>query len=80
MLAVRCTQNAQGKRFQRSRFGAQFAQALIEDMKPRLHTVRFGELVDIGKFNFVHVENGNTVVWDSLRQITIHEIIMMIEK
>jgi hypothetical protein len=30
MLAVRCTQNAQGKRFQRQRFGAQFAQALIE--------------------------------------------------
>jgi hypothetical protein len=30
MLAARCTQNAQGRRFQRPRFGAQFAQALIE--------------------------------------------------
>jgi hypothetical protein len=33
MLAARCTQNAYGKRFQRSRFGAQFAQALIEFVK-----------------------------------------------
>jgi len=33
MLAARCTQNAQGRRFQRPRFGAQFAQALIESMQ-----------------------------------------------
>ena len=32
MLAVRCTQNVQGRRFQRPRFGVQFAQALIESL------------------------------------------------
>ena len=30
MLAARCTQNVQGRRFQHPRFGAKFAQALID--------------------------------------------------
>lgn len=53
---------------------------IIYDMKPRLHAVRFGELANIKKFKSVHVKNGNTLVWDSLRQITIHEIIRMVER
>lgn len=42
--------------------------------------VRFGGLEDIEKFKSVRVENGDTVGWDSLRQITIHEIIRMVER
>lgn len=53
---------------------------IIYDMKPRLQAVRFCELADINRFKGVRVENENTIVWDSLRQITIDEIINMIER
>lgn len=53
---------------------------IIYDMKPRLQAVRFCELADIKRFKAVRVENGNTLVWDSLRQITIDEIISIIER
>lgn len=45
------------------------------DMKPRLHAVRFCELADIDRFKAVCVENGNTLMWGRLCQITIDEII-----
>lgn len=53
---------------------------IIYDMKPRLKSVRFCELADINKFKAVTVENENTLVWDSLCQITINEIISNIER
>lgn len=49
-------------------------------MKPRLHAVRFCNLADIKKFKDVKVENGNTLVWDSLCEITIDEIMNIIER
>lgn len=50
------------------------------DMKPRLQAVRFCELTDINKFKAVSIENGNTLVWSSLCQITIDEIISIMER
>jgi len=53
---------------------------IIYDMKPRLQAVRFCGLADIERFKAVKVENGNTLVWDSICQITIDEIINIIER
>ncbi len=53
---------------------------IIYDMKPRLQTVRFCQLADINRFKAVWVKNENILVWDSLCQITIDEIINNIEK
>lgn len=53
---------------------------IIYDMKPRLDAVRFFPLADIQKFKNVRVENGDTLVWDSLCQITISEIISLVER
>lgn len=53
---------------------------VIYDMKARLQSVRFCGLADINKFKAVGIENGNTLVWDSLCQITIHEIINILER
>lgn len=53
---------------------------IIYDMKPRLKAVRFCKLSDPELFRSFHVENGNTLIWDSLCQITIDEIINNIER
>lgn len=53
---------------------------IIYDMKPRLQTVRFSGLNDINRFKAVRVEHENTLIWNSLCQITIDEILKMIEK
>lgn len=53
---------------------------IVYDMKPRLQAVRFGGLKDLSKFKAVKVEHGSTLVWDSLCQITIDEIINMLER
>ena len=53
---------------------------IIYDMKPRLQAVRFCKLADIKRFKDVRVENGNTIVWDSLCQITIDEVFSIIER
>lgn len=53
---------------------------IIYDMKPRLQTVRFCKLSDPNCFKDLHIENGNTLVWDSLCQLTIDEIISNIER
>lgn len=53
---------------------------IIYDLKPRLHAIRFCNLGDINKFKSVKVENDNTLVWDTLCQITIDEIIYTIER
>lgn len=53
---------------------------IIYDIKPKLKTARFCGLLDINKFKAVSVENENTLVWDSLCQITINEIISNIER
>jgi len=53
---------------------------IIYDMKPRLQSVRFCKLADIDKFKSVKIENENTLVWDSLCQVTIDEIISNIER
>jgi len=53
---------------------------IVYDMKPRLETVRFCGLADINSFKAVKVEDENTLVWDSLCQITIDEVLSMIER
>lgn len=53
---------------------------IIFDMRPKLKTLRFSHLADLNRFKSVRVEHGNTLVWDSLCQITIDEIIDMIER
>ena len=50
-------------------------EKIVFDMKPRLHAVRFCELSDIEKFQAVSIENGNTLTWGRLCQITIEELI-----
>ena len=50
------------------------------DMKPRLKTLRFGGLNVLKRFKIVKVEHENTLVWDNLCQITLDEIIAMIER
>lgn len=53
---------------------------IIYDMKPRLTGVRFGTLVDLEKFKSVRVENGDTLVWDSLCQMALGEIIGLVAR
>jgi hypothetical protein len=53
---------------------------IIYDMGPRLQALRFSGLADLERFKSVRVEHENTLVWDSLCEITIDEIISMIER
>ena len=53
---------------------------IIYDMKNRLKSTRFCELDDISVFKAVRIENGDTLLWNSLCQITINEIINTIER
>lgn len=53
---------------------------IIYNMRPRLQTSRFCGLTDLSRFKAVRVEHENTLVWDNLCQITIDEIINMIER
>lgn len=53
---------------------------VIYDMKPRLQTVRFCKLSEPNYFKNFHIEHGNTLIWDSLCQLTIDEIICTIER
>ncbi|MGE4353318.1 MAG: DUF2442 domain-containing protein [Oscillospiraceae bacterium] len=53
---------------------------IVYDMKPRLQSVRFCTLSDLNRFKAFHIESGNTIVWDSLCQISIDEIICQIER
>ena len=48
---------------------------VIIDLKPRLEAIRFNALRNRDKFKQISVENGNTIVWDKLCQMTIDEII-----
>lgn len=48
---------------------------IIYDMGPRLQTLRFSILADLDRFKSVRVEHGNTLIWDSLCQLTIDELI-----
>jgi hypothetical protein len=50
------------------------------DIKPRLQAVRFCELIELDRFKAVTIENGNTLVWDSLCQISIDEIFSIIQR
>jgi hypothetical protein len=53
---------------------------IIYDMKPRLGAVRFYSLADAERFRSVRVENGNILVWDSLCQISLGEIISLVAR
>ncbi len=53
---------------------------IVYDMRSRLETIRFSGLRDLERFKEVRVEYENTLVWDSLCEITIDEIINMIER
>jgi hypothetical protein len=53
---------------------------IIYDMRPRLQTTRFCALADIKEFQTVRIERGNTLVWNNLCQITIDEIMDMVDR
>lgn len=53
---------------------------IIFDMNPRLGGVRFGALADLEKFKSVRIENGDTLVWDSLCQIALGELISLVAR
>jgi len=53
---------------------------IIYDMGPRLKTVRFNGLTDLDRFKTVRIENENTLAWDDICQITIDEIIDMVDR
>jgi hypothetical protein len=53
---------------------------IIYDMRPRLQSTRFCALADIQKFQAVSVENENTLVWSNLCQITIDEIMDLVDR
>ncbi len=53
---------------------------IICDMRPKLQTVRFGRLSDLTKFKAVRVEHANTLVWDSICQLAIDEIVEMLDR
>lgn len=53
---------------------------IIYDLKPRLKSLRFSSLQDLSKFKAVGVAHENTLVWDSLCEITLDEIINHIER
>lgn len=48
---------------------------IIYDMKPRLESVRFCHLGDLSRFKAVRVKYEHTLVWDSLCEVTIDEVI-----
>ena len=53
---------------------------IIYDMKPRLQAVRFCKLNELNRFKDFKIENRNTLIWDSLCQITIDEIMNNVER
>lgn len=53
---------------------------IIYDMKPRLQSVRFCELIELDRFKAIEIENGNTLLWGSMCQITIDEILSAIQR
>ncbi|MEG6523056.1 DUF2442 domain-containing protein [Desulfotomaculum sp. 1211_IL3151] len=53
---------------------------IIYDMRSRLQSLRFSGLRDLNLFKRVRVEYENTLVWDSLCEITIDEILNRIER
>lgn len=53
---------------------------IIYDIRPRLQTTRFCGLADMKKFQAVRVEHEKTLVWNNLCQITIDEIMDMIDR
>ena len=53
---------------------------IIYDIRPRLQTTRFCGLADLKKFQAVRLEHGNTLVWNNLCQITIDEIMDMVDR
>lgn len=53
---------------------------IIYNIKPRLEAIRFSSLSDLEKFRSVRVENDDTLVWDRLCQISISEIISLVER
>lgn len=53
---------------------------IVYAMGPRLQAVRFCSLADRNKFKAVSIEGGNTLVWDSLCQITLDEMLSDIQR
>lgn len=60
--------------------GLDNSHKIIYDMKPRLQTARFCELAELDRFKAVTIEDGSSLVWTGLCQITIDEIIRGLEK
>lgn len=53
---------------------------IIYDMSPSLKTVRFAKLANYTLFSACAVQDGSTIVWDNLCQITIDEIVNRLER
>ena len=53
---------------------------IIYDLRPRPQSARFCGLADLAKFQAVRVEHGNTLVWNNLCQLTIDEILDMLDR
>jgi hypothetical protein len=53
---------------------------IIYDIRSRLQTTRFCGLADIQAFKSVRVKHENTLVWNNMCQITIDEIIDMVDR
>ena len=54
--------------------------SIVYDMRPRIQTTRFCILADICLFKAVRVEQENTLVWSTLCQMTIDEIMDKIDR
>lgn len=53
---------------------------IVYDMSPSLKTVRFAKLANYTLFSACTVQDGSTIVWDNLCQITIDEIVNRLER
>lgn len=53
---------------------------IIYNMRPRLQTMRFFCLSDFKLFQTFHVEKARTVVWNDLCQITLDEIMDLVDR
>lgn len=53
---------------------------IIYSMKNRLNSIRFCDLRVLDIFKDVHVENGDTVIWNSFCELSLSEILFSLTK
>lgn len=52
---------------------------ILCDMKARLTGIRFNHLKDETKFRSFEISNGNTIKWSNNCELSLDEILMMLE-